>query len=203
MIMNFHDLARKYKLKINGVIIVGAFYGLVEEQTFSSLGVKNMVFFEPLDWGFNVLRNNFAGKYFIYQYALGNMNGKVTIHGEADNGGMSSSVLKPKKHLQYYPNITFPDKYQFEVEMKKLDDFGFGSTYNMLDIDVQGYELEVLRGGINTLPNIDYVYCEVNREELYEGCPMVEEIDQFLHEFTRVDTAWTPCGYGDALYVRY
>ena len=31
-------------------------------------------------------------------------------------------------------------------------------------MDVQGYELEVLKGGLETLKQVDYVYCEVNRK---------------------------------------
>ena len=32
-------------------------------------------------------------------------------------------------------------------------------------MDVQGYELEVLKGGLETLKQVDYVYCEVNMYE--------------------------------------
>jgi len=202
MILDINQLVKKYKLKIKGVIIIGAFYGLVEEEKFTALGVKNLAFFEPLEWSFNVLRNNFTGKYPIYQYALGNENKKVIMHCEVDNGSMSSSILNPKKHLEYYPYIHFTKELEREVEMRRLDDFSLGTEYNMLTVDVQGYELEVLKGGTETLKHIDYVYCEVNREELYESCPMVEDIDNFLTEFTRVETGWTSNGFGDALYKR-
>lgn len=202
MLLDINELVKKYKLDISGVVVIGAFYGLDEERKFSSLGVKNLAFFEPMEWSFAVLRNNFTGKYPIYQVALGNDNKKVIMNGEVDNGGMSSSLLMPKKHLEYYPYIHFPEQYKIEVDMMKLDDYKFGPEYNMLDIDVQGFELEVLKGGAETLKNIDYVYIEVNKDELYENCALVGDIDSYLSDFTRVETHWVSQGFGDALYIR-
>jgi len=71
-------------------------------------------------------------------------------------------------------------------------------------MDVQGYELEVLKGGLETLKQVDYVYCEVNRDEVYENNAYVEEIDKFLSDYdmTRVETDWAGDIWGDALYIR-
>ena len=205
MIFDIVELSRKYNLKIKGTIVIGAFYGLNEEKAFAQLGIKNLAFFEPLEWSFAVLRNNFTGKYPIYQYALGNENRKVIMNCEVDNGSMSSSILVPKKHLEYYPYIHFTEELKREVEMIRLDDFNDldFDKYNALNIDVQGYELEVLKGAKYVVETfIDYIFCEVNREELYENCARIEQVDQFLNEFARVETCWTPYGFGDALYIR-
>ena len=71
-------------------------------------------------------------------------------------------------------------------------------------MDVQGYELEVLKGAKKTLESVDYVYCEVNRDEVYENNAYVEELDEFLKEYNmiRVMTSWEGQIWGDALYVR-
>ena len=71
-------------------------------------------------------------------------------------------------------------------------------------MDVQGYELEVLKGGTKTLEHVDYVYCEVNRDEVYENNAYVEELDEFLSEYNmkRVETDWAGDIWGDALYIR-
>ncbi|WP_400767061.1 FkbM family methyltransferase [Methylosinus sporium] len=56
---------------------------------------------------------------------------------------------------------------------------------SLLKIDVQGGELNVLRG-IGDLCNvIDYIYLEVSFVELYESQPLFSDIDAFL----------TSCGY--------
>ena len=64
--------------------------------------------------------------------------------------------------------------------------------------------MEVLRGGSETLNHVDYVYCEVNRDEVYENNAYVEEIDEFLsaYDMERVETFWQGGIWGDALYVR-
>ena len=55
-----------------------------------------------------------------------------------------------------------------EVEVHLLDEYDC-KDYNFINMDVQGYELEVLKGGTKVLEKVDYVYCEVNRDEVYEG----------------------------------
>jgi hypothetical protein len=74
----------------------------------------------------------------------------------------------------------------------------------LLKMDVQGYELEVLKGGAETMKHIDYVYCEINRDELYEGNAFVEDLDVFLADYNmeRVETDWAGTLWGDALYIR-
>jgi hypothetical protein len=61
--------------------------------------------------------------------------------------------------------VKFPS--QESVEVHLLDDYDC-HNYNFINMDVQGYELEVLKGGAETLNHVDYVYCEVNRDEVYE-----------------------------------
>ncbi len=62
-----------------------------------------------------------------------------------------------------------------------------------------------MEGCSEILSSIDAVYTEINFEELYEGCPHVNEIDLFLNEFKfkRVLTK-TPDhpSWGDALYLK-
>ena len=50
-------------------------------------------------------------------------------------------------------------------------------------IDVQGYELEVLKGSRETITNISGILTEVNRDELYSNCDRVEQLDDFLKNF--------------------
>ena len=46
---------------------------------------------------------------------------------------------------------------------------------------------------------------EVNLAEVYEGCPLVGEIDEFLkdYSFERVGTYWQSESWGDAIYVKH
>ena len=138
--------------------------------------------------------------------AAGSQAGTASISLDKSQGnkGQSSSLLKPKGHLKRYPRIKFDSP--LPVQVRPLDEIMDGKTFNFLNIDVQGYELEVLKGAVKCLENVYYIIVEVNRGELYEGCPMVEDIDDFLSEFgfSRVETEWRHNRekWGDALYVK-
>jgi len=86
-----------------------------------------------------------------------------------------------------------------------LDSFFDKETnYNFINIDVQGYELEVFKGGKKTLESIDYIMTEVNRDEVYKNCPRIEELDTYLstYGFERVETTWDGGTWGDAFYIK-
>jgi hypothetical protein len=75
---------------------------------------------------------------------------------------------------------------------------------NFWNLDIQGKELDVLRSGEEFLVYADVIYCEVNTEEVYKGCGVLNDLDAFLNEngFQRIKTHMTNVGWGDALYVR-
>jgi len=203
MILNFDHVYKKYNLDITGILHIGGHYGNVI-QDYKKYNVNDIVLFEPLSDNFSILSkkvDDIAGNIIIHQVALGNENKRV-IMNVSDNEGQSSSILNPKIHLTAHPEVSFIGTE--EVEMKKLDDYNY-KNYNMMVIDVQGYELEVFKGGIKTLENINYIFCEVNRDEVYEGNAQIEEIDQFLFEqgFERVEVEWYYSQvFGDAFYIR-
>jgi FkbM family methyltransferase len=202
MLMDLKKLVKKYNLNITGVIHIGAHHG-TELEVYEQLGIKNLVFFEPLKSNFEILRKKVGLKGDCYNFALGNDNKQVEMYVEVANSSQSCSILKPKFHLIQYPHIQFPTKEI--VEMRRLDDvLGMFGFCNMINIDVQGYELEVFKGAINKLKQIDYIMTEINRVELYENCVEENELDEFLGNqgFKRVETDWAGQTWGDALYVK-
>ena len=192
-------------MEVSGVLHIGAHHG-EEIDDYVRKGLKNLVFFEPLSESLEILENNLS-KYandtniIIFPYALGNEDKEVEMF-VSDHDGMCSSVLKPKIVLKQYPGIKFPKKET--VKMIRLDDAEIDFEYNMMNIDVQGYELEVLKGAFETLNKIDYVYTEINRAEVYENAPHVDELDAFLSQygFVRVETDWSGDTWGDAFYIK-
>ena len=161
------------------------------------------MFFEPIKNTFNRLKENVGDKAILINTALGNKEDEVEMFTETINEGQSSSVLEPDYHLVQHPSIQFDGKET--VKMTKLDKFiEHKEKFNFINIDVQGYELEVLKGSTEILLNVEYILCEINRAELYKNCPMVEEIDSFLNDygFKRDVTSWDGYTWGDALYIR-
>jgi hypothetical protein len=120
---------------------------------------------------------------------------------------MSSSLLEPEKHLKYYPHIVFDSEIQ--VNQISLDEYVSSknidlNVYNFITMDVQGYELEVLKGSIETLKSIDHILTEINYDDLYKNCVKVDELDQFLSQygFTRLLTEPTNWFWGNAFYSK-
>lgn len=202
MLLNLDNLKQKYDLKIKGVLHIGAHVGQ-EFGTYQRLGIDNVMFFEPVPSTFQRLKENVGDKAILVNTALGNMIGEVEMFTETVNQGQSSSVLEPEHHLVQHPNIQFDGRQR--VAITKLDTFiEDKDKYNFINIDVQGYELEVFKGGAEYLKTIDYVMTEVNRAELYKGCARIEELDAFLggYGFERVETTWDGGTWGDAFYVK-
>jgi FkbM family methyltransferase len=204
MLINFTNLRRKYNMNINGVVHIGAHYG-EEIQEYVDNGIQKITVFEPLSKNFEVLAERLQdvnADIQGYQTALGSERGTATMY-LSSNEAQSSSILKPKEHLEHHPDVTFDGTEQVEVSL--LDDYDLGES-NFINMDVQGYELEVLKGGTETLKRVDYVYCEVNRGEMYENNAMIDDIDEYLggYGFERVETYWPETWYkwGDALYIK-
>ena len=201
MLLNLENLHNKYNMQVTGLLHIGAHFG-EEDKVYQELKYPNRVYFEPLSKNFKVLSERVKGST-LYNIALGAASSKKKMYVESANQGQSSSLLKPKLHLQQYPHITFPDEELVEIDT--LDNvIGEKHLYNFINMDVQGYELEVLKGSTESLKHIDYLMCEVNRAEVYEDCCMVQEIDEFLLPFglKRVETTWDGVTWGDAFYVK-
>lgn len=202
MLISFTQIKNNYKMDISGIIHVGGHFG-EEICEYVETGIQNIVIFEPLVSNFNTLERNVRNlnaNIRGHQVALGSTEGTVDMY-VSSNRGLSSSILKPKKHLTQYRDITFNVKES--VELKTLDSYNY-KNFNFLNMDVQGYELEVLKGAKKTLEYIDYVYCEVNRDEVYENNAYIQEIDDYLLEYNmkRVEVSWQGDTWGDALYVK-
>ena len=202
MLISFSEIKKKYNMNITGIIHVGGHFG-EEISEYVQNQIQNIIIFEPSESNFKVLEqnvNSLNANISGYQVALGSSAGEMEMYVSSNNG-LSSSLLKPKKHLTQYSDITFEGREL--VEIKTLDSYSF-TGYNFINMDVQGYELEVLKGATETLKSVDYVYCEVNRDEVYENNAYIEEIDEFLINYgiERVEVSWQGDTWGDALYIK-
>jgi FkbM family methyltransferase len=202
MLLDLISLTQKYDMKIKGVLHIGAHHGQ-ENNVYNQMNIQNRMFFEPLPSNFQKLSENIGSEYSLINKALGNENKMVEMYVETANQGQSSSLLKPIKHLEQYPHIQFSTKES--VEMVRLDDFNVDMTkYNFINIDVQGYELEVFKGASESLNYIDYIMAEINRDEVYENCAKINELVEFLkpYGFELVEQDWAGYTWGDGLFIK-
>lgn len=205
MLLDLDQLIEKYKMDIRGVIHAGGHHGQ-EIPMYKKLGLQReqVIVFEPVPQTFKILESNCNDDATLVNLALGNECKKVTIYTEEANQGQSSSILEAGLHKIQYPHIVFNGK--VEVDMVTLDSWmdkvEDRKRFNFLMADIQGAELMLLQGATETLKYIDYIMLEINRAEVYIGCPMVEELDAFLatYGFKRVEDSWAGGTWGDGFY---
>ena len=198
-------LTEQYDIPLIGVIHIGAHIGQ-EYKDYVDAGIEDMLFFEPVKSTFEMLRNALpkSEKIKLFNTALGNTEGTIDMFITDVYQGQSSSILKPNTHLKSFPQIVFNKKET--VNITKLDNVKFEKeSYNIINVDVQGYELEVLKGAKATLSYIDFIFAEINVKEVYTNCAKVSELDAYLKQFgfVRMNTnIYDKLGYGDAVYVK-
>lgn len=207
MLINLDKEFKKYNIFPKGFIQVGAHIGK-EVKIFKKLNSEAKIYlFEPQKELFQKLEIQYENDKYIslYNLALGDSKQTQTMYKDINNDSQSSSILEPKEHLKYHTYIKFEKDNKEIIYVDTLDSLNIHDV-NILCIDVQGYELNVLKGSINSLNNIEALVVEVNRKELYEGCPHVSEIDNFLKDFgyVRIVTKWwkKTIPWGDALYIK-
>ena len=199
MLSNF---LKEFSEEINGIIHVGAHSGQ-EVEEYNQYKNK-VILFEPQKDIFNELIQN-VNKYeniYCYNFGLGSKNENKTIYRSEGNKGMSSSVLSPELHLLVQPNISFENTE--EIKIKRFDSLNI-ETLNFLTLDVQGFELEVLKGFGKELENVEFIFTEINTKFLYKDNALVADIDKYLknYNFIRVYTNVDCFNYfGDAFYIK-
>lgn len=200
MILDLRHLKDKHRCTFNGVLHVGAHHGQ-EYNTYKDLHIDPIVFVEALPHTYQMLIKNVGPECLCLNTAIGNKSGTVSMFVDEANLGGSSSVLKPKIHLQQYPNITFPKEVVVPITTIDLLDI---PSCNFINMDIQGYELEALKGAKEYLKGVEYLMLEVNRDEVYEGCARIEELDYYLEDYglIRVETDWAGHTWGDAFYCK-
>ncbi|MDX2145271.1 MAG: FkbM family methyltransferase [Rhodospirillaceae bacterium] len=200
-------LCARHGIALSGVIHIGAWEGR-EWQTYERMGADRVLFIEANPAVFERLSANLATvpQVILENCAIVDQPGPIALRVASSD--QSSSVLPMRRHRDYYPSIV--EEKTIEVPGKTLDGLLHernltAHSFNFLNIDIQGAELMALTGATETLRHIEAILVEVNFEELYEGNPQIEDIDDFLcgKGFTRMATT---CPYhpswGDAFYVR-
>ena len=143
----------------------------------------------------------------IYQALIDKEDNKEVIFNITNNG-MSSSILELGTHMMNHPEVIISSK--IIMKTKRLDTIIDNnnipiSMINFINLDIQGVELNALKSMEKYLNHINYIYTEVNTEEVYKNCNLIEDIDIYLEKFgfKRVECKmWGNCGWGDAFYIK-
>jgi len=142
--------------------------------------------FEPDTSEAEALRLNFAQNPQIHALvshcALGATSGSATLY--LTHSRPCSSLLKPNAALldmfahrglfEVEKELSIPIV-SLDAELKRLGSFG-----DFIKADVQGYELEVLRGGVEAVSQSIGCELEVSFIEIYKNQPLFADIDQWM-----------------------
>jgi len=202
MLIHRKELVEYLNIKPRGVIHVGAHLG--EEREYYEEG--NMV---PVTWveAHPALVKRMKSFLKEPNHIVINMllwsESDVLLKMNVASNSQSSSILPLAEHKKFYPNVEY--KSYIEMPTSTLDDLiDAGHKCEMLVLDLQGAELEVLKGLTGERwKNIKWVYTEVYKKDLYLDCAKIREVDRFLAKkgFRRIFTRWQRNhGWGDAIY---
>lgn len=206
MLIPFDKLTRKYDMKINGILHIGA-HKCEELKMYNKYGILNdkIIWIEANPKLVEKMANKNKSVIIKNIICCDTDIGKTKLN--IANNGQSSSILGLGTHAQHYPNIEYVDF--IEVQNGRIDTMYAKDNIppdfaNFLNIDIQGAELLALKGMGVLLTHFEYIYTEVNREYVYDNCSLISDVDDYLSKFNfkRVETLWTDAGWGDALYVK-
>jgi FkbM family methyltransferase len=142
-----------------------------------------IVAFEPIPTEAEIFRKALSGENVqLHSVALGENAGEAEIH--LSRSADSSSLL-PIGEMQRKLFRDTDEIGTLKVPVKRLDDFkSEWEKYSriLLKIDVQGFELSVLKGAVETLRNCAFVYVECSETELYVGQALYRDVADFLEQ---------------------
>jgi FkbM family methyltransferase len=108
----------------------------------------------------------------VWHGALGAREGQVEMHVHGDQSSVLSSEFAGKGDRRVVP-------------VRTLDSF-LGKELRdppaLIKADVQGYELEVLKGAATCLRSAELLLLEVSFRRMYAGCPLAHEVIAFAGE---------------------
>jgi len=132
----------------------------------------------------------------LFEIALSDRNGEIEFHQSSGhtknkkvntkpNGwDLSGSIRQPKDHLIRHPWVKFEKK--IKVQTSTLDtwcNINGISNIDFIWMDVQGAEIDVFRGGKNSINKTRFIYTEYSNQELYKGQFNLKKLIEFLRNF--------------------
>ena len=114
--------------------------------------------------------------------AMGDTEGFQELNVLSDSK-VSNSLLQPKTDIWSEIRYKTGQVSQTSVPVVTLDNYVKREKLNniyLVKIDVQGYEMHVLRGAQQSLTQIDYIFVESAVRSLYYGAARFTEVIEFL-----------------------
>lgn len=184
--LNVRITAGEYKWlqdsNIKTVLDVGANEGQFAKFIYTILPHSQIYSFEPLPRPFaklEILKKEIPSLQ-CYQFAIGSTNGEMDMH--SNEFSPSSSLLS----MTELHSSTFPytkNSVLQKVPIRTLDSLLSEMKLQkniLLKIDVQGFEMEVIKGSKELLEKASILIVETSFQELYKDQPLFYEVYKYL-----------------------
>ncbi|MEJ0023488.1 MAG: FkbM family methyltransferase [Alphaproteobacteria bacterium] len=167
------------RFQFGSVIDIGANKGQFAAFAMASWPQAKLFCFEPLPGPREKLKAVTARRATVFDCALGQEESTATMHvaSRADSSSLLPLGERQKAMFQ------MSEASVLNVPVRRLDNVlnaGMLTGPTLMKIDVQGFERDVLRGGIGLLPAIDAIYVELSFVELYDNQALAGEITDLL-----------------------
>lgn len=140
--------------------------------------------FEPFPESYEVTRGLYGSdpRVRLHPVAIGASCGHQTLN-VLNGSKVSNSFLVPKRATWEAVRFDTGEITQVTVPVTTVD--AYAQAHALADIflmkvDVQGYEIKVLEGALETLPRIDHIFIEAGIKRLYENAPRFSDVFEFL-----------------------
>lgn len=183
-VSTFHDLD-----DIKTIFDVGSLNGSESVMIAQLLPHCRIYSFEPHPVSVNMVRDNqkdFSDRLTCIQKAVSDFNGKTKFHVTPTSGKGASSLLKPiggpagTSYTEIEVECTTVEQFCKENNIKTVD---------MFWMDVQGNELNVIKGIGSMINDVKVIYAETGKRAYYENHTMETEITEYLssRQFVKQD----------------
>lgn len=167
---------------INTVLDIGANIGEFTIIFHEHFPKAKIYAFEPLPDCFSRLRKRTkdVDNIKVFNLGLGSKDGVLKINKSSWHPASSFRKMG-ELHKKNYPHSS--DSIDIDVRINKLDDVLNENDLSndiFIKIDVQGFEDEVIKGGINTFRKAKVIVIESSFQQLYENEPMFSGIYALL-----------------------
>lgn len=177
-------LAGQLNMKDLLILDIGGGIGATIRLFRQAFPETRIMVFEPVKENYNsiVKKSGNDSRTEIFNLAAGNENTSCEIN--IANRITSSSLLPLAAESQstYYDSSTLGKSRSQTIEIVRLDDFlrDRKEEIGIMKLDVQGFELAVLEGAVETLERTALIVLETGNHDVYLGAPRYYEIDNFL-----------------------
>jgi FkbM family methyltransferase len=177
----FDDIKARLLTESPVIIDGGANRGAMTELFLQQYRSPVIHAFEPIPELVETLKQKFAESRNVTVHGAAIGAEAKTISFNITNYLSSSSVLNPSALNKGIHGEKMDIRQVVEVQQVRLEDVMQGNReIDLLKLDLQGYELEALKGCGRLLERIKIITTEIEFVALYDGQPLFGDIDVFL-----------------------